>query len=459
MVEYSASIANNEVIAAIATPPGRGGVGIIRISGPSLKPYVKSICGRDVTPRTAVYSNFCDSNGNLIDQGLLLYFPGPHSFTGEDVIELHGHGGPVVMDSLLQRTLELGARIAQPGEFSQRAFLNDKIDLAQAEAIADLIDASSQQAARSAVRSLQGEFSQLIHRFVDSLIELRIYIEAAIDFPDEEIDFLSDGKVLTQLTGLIDQLRHILSSAQQGVLLSEGMTVVIAGKPNAGKSSLLNALSGTESAIVTEIAGTTRDVLRQSVHIEGMPLHFVDTAGLRESTDVVEQEGIRRAWLEIEKADRILFVVDVTESTSIHLQELWPEFFARYPERNNITLVFNKLDKVVDARPVVDTDVARLYVSAKTGAGLDTLKNHLKSCMGYEYSPEGHFMARRRHLDILNKTMDRLLQALQQLQQFNAGELVAEDLRSAQQYLGEITGEFSSDDLLGRIFSNFCIGK
>src|SRR5690606_2314467 len=276
----------------VATPPGRGGVGIIRISGSSLTTFLANLHGGLIEPRKAVYTDFCDGDGDIIDQGLILYFPAPHSFTGEDVIELQGHGGPVVMDALLQRVVELGARLANPGEFSQRAFLNDQIDLAQAEAIADLIDASSRQAARSAVRSLQGEFSTRIHSLVEELTHLRIYIEAAIDFPDEDIDFLADGHVQTQLELLIQRLQAILNGARQGVLLSEGMTVVIAGKPNAGKSSLLNALSGTESAIVTDIPGTTRDVLRQSVHIDGMPLHFVDTAGLRESTDLVEQEGI-----------------------------------------------------------------------------------------------------------------------------------------------------------------------
>ncbi|MGD9659707.1 MAG: tRNA uridine-5-carboxymethylaminomethyl(34) synthesis GTPase MnmE [Porticoccaceae bacterium] len=448
-----------DIIAAVATPPGRGGVGIIRISGSSLTTFLANLHGGLIEPRKAVYTDFCDGDGDIIDQGLILYFPAPHSFTGEDVIELQGHGGPVVMDALLQRVVELGARLANPGEFSQRAFLNDKIDLAQAEAIADLIDASSRQAARSAVRSLQGEFSTRIHSLVEELTHLRIYIEAAIDFPDEDIDFLADGHVQTQLELLIQRLQAILNGARQGVLLSEGMTVVIAGKPNAGKSSLLNALSGTESAIVTDIPGTTRDVLRQSVHIDGMPLHFVDTAGLRESTDLVEQEGIRRAWLEIDKADRILFVVDATEGSDIHVRELWPEFFRRFPERENITLVFNKIDQV--AKPVFSSngEIPALFISAKTGLGLNELKTHLKNCMGYDGAGEGNFMARRRHLDILNKTMDLLIQGQKQFADHNAGELVAEDLRCAQQKLGEITGEFTSDDLLGRIFSSFCIGK
>ncbi len=309
-----------DCIAAVATPPGKGGVGIVRISGPDLKGLLRHLTPQSVTPRKAHFTDFVGADGELIDRGLLLYFPGPHSFTGEDVIELQGHGGPVVMDSLLQWTVALGARLARPGEFSQRAFLNDKIDLAQAEAIADLIDATSREAARGALRSLQGEFSRRIHRLVESLIKLRTYVEAAIDFPDEEIDFLSEGGVHQQLRDLIAEVEDILARTQQGVLLREGMTVVIAGKPNAGKSSLLNALSGRESAIVTDIAGTTRDVLRENIHIDGMPLHIVDTAGLRQSVDAVEKEGIRRAWQEIEKADRVLFIADASEDLDVDIR-------------------------------------------------------------------------------------------------------------------------------------------
>lgn len=446
-------------IAAIATPPGKGGVGIVRLSGRGLLPLLSLLTTRDVTPRTAIYTDFSDNQGQVIDKGLLLYFPAPHSFTGEDVIELHGHGGPVVMDSLLQMVVQLGCRIAQPGEFSQRAFLNDKIDLAQAEAIADLINASTQQAARSAVRSLQGEFSHHIHQMVESLVQLRIYVEAAIDFPDEEIDFLSDNRISDDLSLLIAQLDDILKRSKQGVLLQEGMTVVIAGKPNAGKSSLLNALSGRESAIVTPIAGTTRDVLRENIHIDGMPLHVVDTAGLRDSSDAVEQEGIRRAWQEIDKADRILFIVDATESVEVDIKALWPEYFRRHPEQDNVTLVFNKADRLDNFPQVQDAELPTVVISAKSGFGLDALKEHLKNCMGYQYSEEGSFLARRRHLDILTRALLKLRDAEQQLTLYRAGELVAEDLRDVQNLLGEITGEFSSDDLLGRIFSSFCIGK
>lgn len=448
-----------DTIAAVATPPGRGGVGIVRISGPDLASFVSAFHTAEVTPRTAHLTDFRDSDGALIDQGLLLFFPAPHSFTGEDVVELHGHGGPVVMDALLARVVQLGARLAQPGEFSQRAFLNDKIDLAQAEAIADLIDASSREAARCAVRSLQGAFSSRIHDLVESLIQLRIYIEAAIDFPEEEIDFLADGHVGDALESLVTDLDRILADAGQGSLIREGMTVVIAGKPNAGKSSLLNALSGRETAIVTDIAGTTRDVLRESIHIDGMPLHVVDTAGLRDSDDRVEQEGIRRAWLEIEQADRILFVVDSTLDSGEPLDQVWPEFFERLPGATNLTVVLNKIDALPSPPTSRETLFPTIALSAKTGEGLQTLRDHLKHCMGYEGAREGLFVARRRHLDALNRARDLVLQAREQLMGYSAGELVAEDLRHAQDALGEITGEFTSDDLLGRIFSSFCIGK
>jgi tRNA modification GTPase len=449
----------NDIIAAVATPPGRGGVGIIRISGKSLQPFLLAFDCPEPSPRLAVFTEFRDNEGELIDQGLLIYFPNPHSFTGEDVLEIQGHGGPVVMDLLLQRVLELGARLAQPGEFSQRAFLNDKIDLAQAEAIADLIDASSRQAARGAMRSLRGDFSERVHGIVERLIELRAFVEAAIDFPEEEIDFLADNSVREKLQQIIASLDGLMASAEQGVILSEGMTVVLAGKPNAGKSSLLNALSGSDVAIVTEIAGTTRDVLRESVHLDGMPLHFVDTAGLRESSDLVEQEGIRRAWREIESADRILFVADIAENHQVDITTLWPEFFQKFPEKANLTLVLNKVDKLAAPMPEVEGSIPSFAISAKTGLGLDNLKHHLKECMGYRESSEGNFLARRRHLRGLQNTLNTLNDGMRQLDEHRAGELLAEDLRLAQHHLGEITGEFSSDDLLGVIFSRFCIGK
>ncbi|MDO7653122.1 MAG: tRNA uridine-5-carboxymethylaminomethyl(34) synthesis GTPase MnmE, partial [Porticoccus sp.] len=422
-------------------------------------------------PREAIYTPFLDSDGTTIDQGLAIFFPSPHSFTGESVLELQGHGGPVIMDALLRRVLSLGARLARPGEFSERAFLNDKLDLTQAEAIADLIDASSEQAARCAIRSLQGEFSRHIHGLVEALTSLRIYVEAAIDFPEEEIDFLADGKVSNDLQQLLEQLNTTIAQAHQGTLISEGMTVVIAGKPNAGKSSLLNALSGKESAIVTQIEGTTRDVLREQIHIDGMPLHIVDTAGLRETGDAVEQEGIRRAWQEIDGADRVLFVVDSNSDYSLDPAQNWPDYFERYPNRDNISFVLNKGD--ISGLPIglsgqspgdVSGDLSEsqhpiITLSAKQGLGLDTLKEHLKLCMGYTGTTEGSFIARRRHMEALQKALTFLLAGLDQLNEAGAGELLAEDLRQAQQTLAEITGEFSSDDLLGRIFGSFCIGK
>ncbi|MCL4124929.1 UNVERIFIED_CONTAM: hypothetical protein GTU68_053955 [Idotea baltica] len=361
------------------------------------------------------------------------------------------------MDALLRRVLGLGARLARPGEFSERAFLNDKLDLTQAEAIADLIDASSEQAARCAVRSLQGEFSRHIHGLVEALTSLRIYVEAAIDFPEEEIDFLADGKVFNDLQRLLEQLKVTIAQAHQGTLISEGMTVVIAGKPNAGKSSLLNALSGKDSAIVTQIEGTTRDVLREQIHIDGMPLHIVDTAGLRETGDAVEQEGIRRAWQEIDGADRVLFVVDSNSDYSLDPAQNWPDYFERYPNRDNISFVLNKGD--ISAGNRSESQFPIITLSAKQGLGLDTLKEHLKHCMGYTGTTEGSFIARRRHMEALQKALTFLLAGLDQLNEAGAGELLAEDLRQAQQTLAEITGEFSSDDLLGRIFGSFCIGK
>lgn len=452
---------DQDIIAAIATPPGRGGVGIVRISGGDLGPFIKILTNKNLPPREAVYTGFLDSDGMAIDQGLAIFFPAPHSFTGESVLELQGHGGPIIMDALLQQCLGLGARLARPGEFSERAFLNDKIDLAQAEAISDLIDASSEQAARCAMRSLQGEFSKHIHHLVEALTVLRIYVEAAIDFPEEEIDFLADGKVSTDLKQLLEQLDATITQAHQGTLISEGMRVVIAGKPNAGKSSLLNALSGKESAIVTPIEGTTRDVLREQIHIDGMPLHVIDTAGLRETGDAVEQEGIRRAWQEIDRADRILFVVDSTGEYSLDPAKNWPEYFERYPSRDNISFILNKGD--LSALPIGfvegEQEQTTMVVSAKQGLGVDVLREHLKQCMGYTGTTEGSFIARRRHMEALQRAKSFLLTGFDQLNKVGAGELLAEDLRQAQHCLSEITGEFSSDDLLGRIFGSFCIGK
>lgn len=455
---------SSDTIAAIATPPGRGGIGVVRISGKkalSIGAELANLPLEKIRPRFARYASFYSAQKDVIDQGLILFFPNPHSFTGEDVVELQGHGGPVVMSDLLNRCVELGARLARPGEFSERAFLNDKIDLAQAEAIADLIDASSQQAARAAVRSLQGEFSKRVNLLVEALIHLRMYVEAAIDFPEEDIDFLSDGKVETDTNALIKQTEQLLASAQQGSLMREGMSVVIAGRPNAGKSSLMNALTERESAIVTAIAGTTRDVLREYIHLDGMPLHLIDTAGLRESADVVEQEGIKRAWQEIEKADCVLLVSDINEQPEQEPERIWPEFVSRLPTRTPIVVVQNKIDQAgMEAAVLTNAhNQTVLRISAKQQLGLDALKNELKRIMGFNATLEGSFIARQRHLEAIKLALEAIRRGKQQLVEYAAGELLAEDLRLAQQHLSDITGQFTADDLLGKIFSSFCIGK
>lgn len=458
---------NTDTIAAIATAPGRGGVGIIRVSGPNTQVIAKLITSAKLKPRFAHYGAFYQTDKGStkvkLDNGIALFFPGPNSFTGEDVLELQAHGGPVLLDILLKEVIKLGARMAKPGEFSERAFLNNKIDLIQAEAIADLINSASEQAARNAYRSLQGEFSEKISSLVESVIHLRIYVEAAIDFPEEEIDFLADGKVANDLTAIIEKLALVFKQAKQGALLQEGMTVVIAGKPNAGKSSLLNALSGRESAIVTEIEGTTRDVLREHIQIDGMPLHIIDTAGLRESPDVVEQEGIRRAWAEIEKADRVLLVVDSTQSQDTDptklTQDLGSDLAEKLSHQKNITVIHNKCDLSGLAASISVGEPTLIKLSAKANQGLELLTEHLKSSMGFSGAGEGGFTARRRHLEALAQASNALEAGKQQLDTFGAGELLAEDLRQCQSYLGEITGEFTPDDLLGEIFSSFCIGK
>lgn len=452
---------STDTIAAQATATGRAGVGIIRVSGPAVSAVASAILGKVPKPRTAEYLPFLDEQKQTLDQGIALYFPGPNSFTGEDVLELQGHGGPVLLDMLLRRVLDIkDVRIARPGEFSERAFLNDKLDLTQAEAIADLIDASSEQAARSAMHSLQGEFSRKIHDLVEKVIYLRIYVEAAIDFPDEEIDFLSDGKVAGDLADIISDLASIQKQATQGSILREGMRVVIAGRPNAGKSSLLNALAGREAAIVTEIAGTTRDVLREHIHIDGMPLHIIDTAGLREATDKVEQIGIERAWQEIEQADRVLFMVDGTTTNATSPTDIWPDFMSRLPKDLGLTVIRNKADLTGETTGASqDGEYPVFHISAKTNSGIEQLRDHLKACMGFDANTEGSFIARRRHLDALERAAEHLAIGDAQLHNHLAGELLAEELRLTQQHLNEITGEFSSDDLLGRIFSSFCIGK
>ena len=453
---------DTDVIVAIATAPGRGGVGVVRLSGMvDLSVFFVELLARPaLRPRQASLCSFLDCEGEVIDQGIALYFSNPHSFTGENVLELQGHGGMVVLDRLVARCVELGARLARPGEFSERAFLNDKMDLAQAEAIADLIDASSIQGARSAVRSMQGEFSVLICALVEKLIELRIHVEAAIDFPEEEIDFLADKSLLKKLHALMLDLREVLSRAQQGSLLRDGMTVVLVGKPNVGKSSLLNALAGNEAAIVNAIAGTTRDVLRERILLDGMPLNVVDTAGLRETKDEVEQEGVRRAWLEIEKADLVMLVADATETDQPDLRAILPESFERFPHVDqSVMVVLNKIDRSGHKSGLVDGRVGTFAISAKEKIGVAGLTQYLQRKVGFDGECEGLFSARRRHLDALQKALELVVEGNRQLEIAGAGELLAEDLRQAQQQLAGITGQFTSDDLLGRIFSSFCIGK
>lgn len=454
-------MSHSDTIVARATPPGRGGVGILRISGSKAAKVAQQILGKLPKPRYADYLPFRDSHRNILDQGIALWFPSPNSYTGEDVLELQGHGGPVILDVLLKQIIMLpGVRLARPGEFSERAFLNDKLDLAQAEAIADLIDASSEQAARSAVNSLQGAFSSRINHLVAALTHLRIYVEAAIDFPDEEVDFLSDGKIEQQLQAVMADLDGIGDDAQQGSLLRDGMKVVIAGRPNAGKSSLLNVLAGHDAAIVTAVAGTTRDLIHEHIHIEGMPLHIIDTAGLHETDDQVERIGIERAWQEIARADHLLFMVDGTTTDATEAEKIWPDFIARLPPRLPITVIRNKADITGETLGIVKVNNHSLIrLSALTGEGIACLRNHLKQSMGFISHREGNFLARRRHLQALEQAAQHLQQGQYQLTSAHAGELLAEELRLAQQSLSEITGRFTSDELLGRIFSSFCIGK
>jgi tRNA modification GTPase len=447
-----------DTIAAVATPPGRGGIGVVRVSGRATPAIARELFGRVPHPRRAQLHEFRDLDGATIDTGLVLFFAAPHSFTGEDVLELHGHGGPVVMELLLQRILQLGARLAVAGEFTQRAYLNDKLDLAQAEAIADLIDSGSAQAARAASRSMQGEFSAHVHELAERVLELRLWIEAAIDFPEEEIDFLADRALLERMTNLRQRFSDLAETARQGTLLRDGMTVVIAGRPNAGKSSLLNRLAGYDAAIVTATPGTTRDVLRERISIDGLPLHVLDTAGLRESPDDVEAEGIRRARHEIARADRVLFVVDAADQAAV---SAIANDLQHVPARVPLTLVFNKSDRSGDAARIETGEGSspRVFLSAATGAGIDGLRQHLKECIGFQPAADGALSARTRHLDALRRAGAHVETAHRLLTERHAGELVAQELLDAHRSLGEITGEVSSDDLLGRIFSSFCIGK
>jgi tRNA modification GTPase len=479
-------------IVAIATPPGRGAVGIVRVSGKAIAPLVRTLCGRDLKPREATYLPFMDAAGEAIDQGLALYFPAPHSFTGEDVLELQAHGGPVVMQLLLARCLEAGAeidaatqqprlaglRVAQPGEFTQRAFLNDKMDLAQAEAVADLIDASTEAAARGATRSLSGEFSKEVHSLLDALIHLRMLVEATLDFPEEEIDFLQKADAAGQLTRLQATLARVMQRTSQGALLREGIKVVIAGQPNAGKSSLLNALAGAELAIVTPIAGTTRDKVQQTIQIDGVPLHIIDTAGLRDSDDEVEKIGIERAWAEIEGADAVLFLHDLQRWHDVKDPKIATKYIADEAVITaNIGKLASKNVPVIDVwnkADAVDADVAaqhktsadantaspQITISAKLGTGLEALRQTLLQVVGWQPAAEGVYIARERHVQALRQVSAHLDLADGQLKaKSQALDLLAEELRLAQNDLSAITGEFTSDDLLGVIFSKFCIGK
>jgi tRNA modification GTPase len=451
-------------IAAIATAPGRGAVGIVRVSGKSVQPVIDAVCGRALKPREATYLPFRAADGSPIDQGLAIHFTAPHSYTGEDVLELQAHGGPVVLQLLLARCLEagaaLGVRVAEPGEFTQRAFLNDKIDLAQAEAIADLIDASTEAAARSASRSLAGEFSREIHALRDALIHLRMLVEATLDFPEEEIDFLQKADAQGQLDRLQSTLAGVMQRARQGALLREGIKVVIAGQPNAGKSSLLNALAGAELAIVTPIPGTTRDVVSQAIQIEGVPVHVIDTAGLRDSDDPVEKIGIERAWAQIRAADAVLFLHDLTRADESAYRaaddELMRTLSLRVPAAVPVLEVWNK----ADARSTTGVIGDGLQLSAKTGDGLPGLRARLLELAGWQSAPEGVYIARERHVQALRRVDGHLMEAAAHIASGNlALDLLAEELRLAQNALSEITGEFSADDLLGVIFSSFCIGK
>jgi tRNA modification GTPase len=450
-------VSHPDTIVAAASPPGRGGVGVVRVSGPRTPEIAATLVGELPVARHATLTRFLDVDGEPIDVGLALFFPGPQSYTGEHVLELQGHGGPVIVERLIERVIELGARRARPGEFTERAFHNEKLDLAQAEAVADLIDAGSRDAARAAMRSLQGEFSTMVQGLTDALIDMRTYVEAAIDFPEEEVDFLADAELGARLAAVRGHFDAVTAAAGQGRLLRDGITVVLAGRPNSGKSSLLNRLAGYDAAIVTPIPGTTRDVLRERIDIDGLPLHVLDTAGLRDSEDLVEREGVRRAAAEMARADRVLFVIDTSTDPG---GQAFGEERARLPDDVPVTLIFNKID-LGDGLPAADTNSGppRINVSAVTGAGLDLLRAHLKDSVSFQTAGSGSISARRRHMEALARAREGVEQAARELSQRRAGELVAEELRAAQRALEEITGVFTADDLLGRIFGSFCIGK
>ncbi|HEY9396573.1 MAG TPA: tRNA uridine-5-carboxymethylaminomethyl(34) synthesis GTPase MnmE [Burkholderiales bacterium] len=443
--------AESETIAAVATAAGRGGIGIVRVSGKRLADVALALCGEIPVARRATFTHFLDEHGAILDEGLLLYFPAPHSFTGEDVLELHAHGGPVVLHLLLRRCLALGARLAEPGEFTRRAFLNDKLDLAQAEAVVDLIDASNEAAVRSAGRSLRGEFSATVNALVDRLIELRMRVEAALDFPEEEVDALERTVAQEGVNDLRIRIGEVLAKATQGSLLRSGLNVVLAGQPNVGKSSLLNRLAGEELAIVTDVPGTTRDTVRQTIQVHGLPVNIIDTAGLRDTQDEVERIGIARTWSEIQRADVLLLLVDAR--AGVTAKDL--RIVAQLPEGLQRLIVYNKLDLVED-RGGASLDADSVQVSAKTGEGIESLRDRLQAIAGWQANTEDVYLARERHLVALNETALCLERAAEAVGQ---AELMAEELRLAQVALGRITGVFTADDLLGEIFSRFCIGK
>lgn len=441
---------NHDLIAAIATAPGRGGIGVVRVSGMDVSPVMDGIVGRRLEPRFATFSSFRDASGQPLDAGIALFFPAPHSFTGESVLELQGHGGPQVLQLVLERCFELGARAAEPGEFTRRAFLNDKIDLAQAESIADLIDAQSREAARSAVRSLSGEFSSHIRELVEWLIRLRMLVEATLDFPDEEIDFLERDDASGQLAAIEKKMAWVMAQARQGALLREGLNVVLIGQPNVGKSSLLNQLAGYEAAIVTDVAGTTRDTVREAIQIEGVPLHITDTAGLRETDDRVEKIGIARTWEAVSRADIAILLVDAGHGIGVDEEII----LGRLPDIPRL-MVHNKIDIAAEL-PRISENGMELWLSAKTGLGMELLRQRLLALAGWQATGEGLFMARSRHVEALKRAQQHLESAGRAHAQL---EFFAEELRLVQEVLSEITGEFSADDLLGEIFSRFCIGK
>jgi len=448
----------DETIAAIATPPGKGGVGIIRVSGKACLAIAQQVTGlKDIKPRYATYSLFKDEAEQTIDSGLVLYFKGPNSFTGEDVIEFQGHGGPVILQMLLKRVISLGARQANPGEFSERAFLNNKIDLTQAEAIADAIDSASEAAAKSAMRSLQGEFSGRINDLLVELIKTRMYVESAIDFPEEEIDFLSDGVVLKKIDMVLENLSKVESLAGSGELLQQGFTIALAGRPNAGKSTLLNTLIGDDVAIVTDIEGTTRDSIKVSIDVDGLPVHIVDTAGLRESEDKVERIGVERSRKIIDDADHVFLLVDIARKSE--LAELLQKEHLDKIDAESLSIVYTKKDAFEGSSDSITASSNDFVISAKSGEGIQELKDHIKLVAGYISEDSNVFSARKRHLDAIAQARDSILQGREQLIVMQAGELLAQELLEAQNALNSITGEFNADDLLGEIFSSFCIGK